>query len=222
MNVRVACRDADETKEWIEEKNQALNTDNYGHDLASVQALQRKHEGFERDLAALGDKVRGCRVGFLQLPLKQSQVLQPTDRGPPFLAHLPLPSPHPGKFPWGNSRAPDPVAPRVGRGPPGEVHRVKPGVEQPGEACRPAQSQAGRLARPAALPQRLPVRGPRSRVGPSRGHPPWDRDLCQGRNRLPNVTRAEYVCSSPESAPTPARGRACTSPLRLPRGTFSP
>ncbi|XP_013909675.1 PREDICTED: spectrin alpha chain, non-erythrocytic 1-like, partial [Thamnophis sirtalis] len=45
-------RDADETKEWIEEKNQALNTDNYGHDLASVQALQRKHEGFERDLAA--------------------------------------------------------------------------------------------------------------------------------------------------------------------------
>ncbi|CAF90368.1 unnamed protein product [Tetraodon nigroviridis] len=52
-----ATRDADETKEWIEEKNQALNTDNYGHDLASVQALQRKHEGFERDLAALGDKV---------------------------------------------------------------------------------------------------------------------------------------------------------------------
>ncbi|XP_035236243.1 spectrin alpha chain, non-erythrocytic 1 isoform X2 [Anguilla anguilla] len=50
-------RDADETKEWVEEKNQALNTDNYGHDLASVQALQRKHEGFERDLAALGDKV---------------------------------------------------------------------------------------------------------------------------------------------------------------------
>jgi hypothetical protein len=55
--VCLTCRDADETKEWIEEKNQALNTDNYGHDLASVQALQRKHEGFERDLAALGDKV---------------------------------------------------------------------------------------------------------------------------------------------------------------------
>ena len=54
----LTSRDADETKEWIEEKNQALNTDNYGHDLASVQALQRKHEGFERDLEALGDKVR--------------------------------------------------------------------------------------------------------------------------------------------------------------------
>ena len=61
-------RDADETKEWIEEKNQALNTDNYGHDLASVQALQRKHEGFERDLAALGDKVRGdSAIGILAL-----------------------------------------------------------------------------------------------------------------------------------------------------------
>ena len=29
----------------------------YGHDLASVQALQRKHEASERDLAALEEKV---------------------------------------------------------------------------------------------------------------------------------------------------------------------
>ncbi|XP_070531768.1 spectrin alpha chain, non-erythrocytic 1-like isoform X3 [Ptychodera flava] len=50
-------RDADETKDWINEKDNALNTDNYGHDLHSVQALQRKHQGLERDLAALGDKV---------------------------------------------------------------------------------------------------------------------------------------------------------------------
>ncbi|XP_077987102.1 spectrin alpha chain, non-erythrocytic 1-like isoform X2 [Glandiceps talaboti] len=50
-------RDADETKDWISEKDNALNTDNYGHDLHSVQALQRKHQGLERDLAALGDKV---------------------------------------------------------------------------------------------------------------------------------------------------------------------
>ncbi|XP_035246925.1 spectrin alpha chain, non-erythrocytic 1-like isoform X2 [Anguilla anguilla] len=63
-------RDADETKEWIEEKNQALNTDNYGHDLASVQALQRKHEGFERDLAALGDKVKS--LGEMAERLMQS------------------------------------------------------------------------------------------------------------------------------------------------------
>ena len=60
-------RDVDETKDWIHEKNQALNNDNYGHDLASVQALQRKHEGLERDLAALGEKVGAsmCLMVFL-------------------------------------------------------------------------------------------------------------------------------------------------------------
>ncbi|KAK3088368.1 hypothetical protein FSP39_018301 [Pinctada imbricata] len=51
-------RDVDETKDWIDEKDTALNSDNYGHDLASVQALQRKHDALERDLSALGDKVR--------------------------------------------------------------------------------------------------------------------------------------------------------------------
>ncbi|KAK6196167.1 hypothetical protein SNE40_001445 [Patella caerulea] len=50
-------REVDETKDWIDEKDQALNNDNYGHDLASVQALQRKHDAMERDLAALGEKV---------------------------------------------------------------------------------------------------------------------------------------------------------------------
>ena len=50
-------RDADETKDWIEEKDNALNVDDVGHDLATVQRLQRKHEGLERDLAALNDKV---------------------------------------------------------------------------------------------------------------------------------------------------------------------
>ena len=57
-SVRVVCRDADETNEWIDEKDEALNLDDYGHDLATVQRLQRKHEGLERDLAALGEKVR--------------------------------------------------------------------------------------------------------------------------------------------------------------------
>ena len=50
-------RDVDETKDWIVEKDEALNNDDLGKDLRSVQALQRKHEGLERDLAALGDKV---------------------------------------------------------------------------------------------------------------------------------------------------------------------
>ena len=51
-------RDADETIAWIQEKDALLSSDDYGRDLASVQALQRKHEGVERDLAALEEKVR--------------------------------------------------------------------------------------------------------------------------------------------------------------------
>lgn len=35
-----------------------MSSDDFGRDLASVQALLRKHEGLERDLAALGDKAR--------------------------------------------------------------------------------------------------------------------------------------------------------------------
>ncbi|MPC51704.1 Spectrin alpha chain [Portunus trituberculatus] len=50
-------RDADETIAWIAEKDVVLSSDDYGRDLASVQTLQRKHEGLERDLAALEDKV---------------------------------------------------------------------------------------------------------------------------------------------------------------------
>ncbi|XP_063696613.1 spectrin alpha chain [Culicoides brevitarsis] len=51
-------RDVDETKDWINEKDNALNNDDLGKDLRSVQTLQRKHEGLERDLAALRDKIR--------------------------------------------------------------------------------------------------------------------------------------------------------------------
>lgn len=51
------CRDVDETISWIKEKEQLMASDDFGRDLASVQALLRKHEGLERDLAALEDKV---------------------------------------------------------------------------------------------------------------------------------------------------------------------
>lgn len=51
-------RDVDETISWIKEKEQLMSSDDFGRDLASVQALLRKHEGLERDLAALGDKAR--------------------------------------------------------------------------------------------------------------------------------------------------------------------
>lgn len=52
----VFCRDVDETISWIKEKEQLMASDDFGRDLASVQALLRKHEGLERDLAALEDK----------------------------------------------------------------------------------------------------------------------------------------------------------------------
>lgn len=51
------CRDVDETVAWIADKDSALSSEDYGKDLATVQALQRKHEGTERDLAALESKV---------------------------------------------------------------------------------------------------------------------------------------------------------------------
>ena len=56
--VSLACRDADETIEWIAEKDTMLSTEDYGRDLPSVQTLQRKHDGVERDLAALNEKVQ--------------------------------------------------------------------------------------------------------------------------------------------------------------------
>ena len=55
--VQMFHRDVDETRDWISEKDEALNNEDLGKDLRSVQALQRKHEGLERDLAALGDKI---------------------------------------------------------------------------------------------------------------------------------------------------------------------
>lgn len=56
--LRLLLRDADDTKAWISEKDTALSSADYGRDLASVQALQRKHDVLERDLAALEEKVR--------------------------------------------------------------------------------------------------------------------------------------------------------------------
>lgn len=42
----------------MQNQDDALDSDDFGRDLRSVQALQRKHEGVERDLAALGDKIK--------------------------------------------------------------------------------------------------------------------------------------------------------------------
>lgn len=50
-------RRADETIGWIIEKDAAISTEDYGHDLESIQTLVRKHQVFERDLAAVKDQV---------------------------------------------------------------------------------------------------------------------------------------------------------------------
>ncbi|XP_075396529.1 spectrin alpha chain, erythrocytic 1 isoform X1 [Tenrec ecaudatus] len=55
--VQMFHREADDTKEQIEKKCQALRAADPGSDLFSVQALQRQHESFERDLVPLGEKV---------------------------------------------------------------------------------------------------------------------------------------------------------------------
>ncbi|XP_032949083.1 spectrin alpha chain, erythrocytic 1 [Rhinolophus ferrumequinum] len=55
--VQMFHREADDMKEQIENKYQALSVADPGSDLFSVQALQRQHEGFERDLIPLGKKV---------------------------------------------------------------------------------------------------------------------------------------------------------------------
>lgn len=51
--VHVFDRTADETISWIAEKESSLLADDYGQDLESIQALVRRHQGFEADLAAV-------------------------------------------------------------------------------------------------------------------------------------------------------------------------
>lgn len=55
--VHMFDRTADETIAWIHEKEAILSSDEYGDDLETIQALVRKHQGFETDLAAVKEQV---------------------------------------------------------------------------------------------------------------------------------------------------------------------
>lgn len=55
--VHVYDRTADETITWINEKETALLSEDYGQDLEEIQALVRKHEIFETELAAIREQV---------------------------------------------------------------------------------------------------------------------------------------------------------------------
>lgn len=50
-------RDLNELVSRIQEKDATLSMDNLGRDLAGVQALQRRHEGYEHDLNALEQQI---------------------------------------------------------------------------------------------------------------------------------------------------------------------
>ena len=54
-NVHVYDRTADETISWINEKVSDIHTEDYGQDLETIQALVRKHELFETEIAAVRD-----------------------------------------------------------------------------------------------------------------------------------------------------------------------
>jgi len=45
--VHAYVRDADDTIEWIEEKDLLMSSEDYGHDIVTVQALIVKQEGFK-------------------------------------------------------------------------------------------------------------------------------------------------------------------------------
>lgn len=45
--VHIYGRDADDTLEWIQEKEGVVSSDDFGHDLESAQALVSKHEVLE-------------------------------------------------------------------------------------------------------------------------------------------------------------------------------
>lgn len=56
--VELFFHTCDEMKLWINDKDKALANDDVGRDLETVRALQRRHQGLERDLAAVDEKLQ--------------------------------------------------------------------------------------------------------------------------------------------------------------------
>ncbi|XP_058446279.1 spectrin beta chain, non-erythrocytic 5 isoform X3 [Malaya genurostris] len=55
--VHLFDRTADETISWINEKISAVLSEDYGHDLETIQALVRTHESFEAELGAIKEQL---------------------------------------------------------------------------------------------------------------------------------------------------------------------
>ena len=47
----------DEVKDWMQEKMYALDNNDLGKDINSVEALLRKHQNLERELEPLSEKL---------------------------------------------------------------------------------------------------------------------------------------------------------------------
>ena len=56
-SVELFNRTCDEARDWMLEKMTQLDTAELGPDLKTVQALQRRHQHLERELAPIGEKV---------------------------------------------------------------------------------------------------------------------------------------------------------------------
>lgn len=69
-SVELFQRTCEEAKDWMSEKMTQLDLQALGHDLKTVQALQRKHEHLERELAPVEEKVK--RVTNLAATVKSA------------------------------------------------------------------------------------------------------------------------------------------------------
>jgi len=69
-SVELFNRTCDEARDWMLEKMTQLDTAELGPDLKTVQALQRRHQHLERELAPVEEKVN--RVNLLANSVKSS------------------------------------------------------------------------------------------------------------------------------------------------------
>ncbi|CAB1331140.1 unnamed protein product [Coregonus sp. 'balchen'] len=68
--------DVDELKGWMSEKEVVLDSDDHDHDLLSIQALIRQHEGLEGEVSRTKEEGRGLNRKYPQVRASLSERLQ--------------------------------------------------------------------------------------------------------------------------------------------------
>lgn len=79
LNVHQFLRDIDDEERWLNEKRLLISSEDYGHDLAGVQNLRRKHRRLDNELATHKPAVELVRSKGLQL-LEASEIGGPEIR----------------------------------------------------------------------------------------------------------------------------------------------